>query len=252
MVSDKDKQKLEGQLLIVYKQTNYTKRRFMIVFDFYRECAVWIALALAVTAVIGLFKRNFLSRPVVYPITMLLSIFFMCNGVLAISSGSNILSYDIASHVIVILSLTIYIRGHIFPVYFDLEEKYIGYKPLYAAKRLIFTGLLGVCLYTVLSVAVYCYSCYYAEQQRQFHYDHFENYGALIIAVTFIFCIFMVAAAGFLVTNGCIRYILNTDRTEENKKRFILLTFIPFFNVVYGVICLKKISKRVKISTNCK
>lgn len=251
MVSDKDKQKLERQLLIVYKQTNYTKRRFMIVFDFYRECAVWIAAALAVTAVIGLFKRNFLSHSVVYPITMLLSIFFMCNGVLAISSGSNVLSYLIASHVIVILSLAIYIRGHIFPTNEDLDI-YNVVSELNAAKRLIFTGFLGVCLYTILSVAVYCYSCYYAEHQRQIHYDHFEDYGALIIAVTFIFCIFMVAAAGLLVTNGCIRYILNTDRTEENKKRFILLTFIPIFNVVYGVICLKKISKRVKITTNCK
>ncbi len=212
----------------------------MIVFDFYRECAVWIALALAVTAAIGLFKRNFLSRPVVYHITMLLSIFLMNNAVFVICGGTNVMSYLIASHIINILSLVIYIRGHIFPIYLDLEEKYIGYKPLYAAKRLIFTGLLGVCLYTFLSACVFCYALLLEND-----YEYGENYAGLIVFVTFISCILMAVLAGLLITNGCIRYILTTDKIKGKKVLFIILMFIPIFNVVYGVICFKKISKRV-------
>ena len=217
----------------------------MIVFVLYSKCSVGIAIALAVLVAIEFSKRNFLSRPVVYHITMLLSIFFVNNAVFAILGGTNILSHLIASHVINILSLGIYIRGHIFPTNEDLSVYSVAAE-LNAAKRLIFTGLLGVCLYTLLSAAMYCYSCYYAEQQRQRNYEHSEDYGALMIAVMFMFCIFMVVLAGFLVTNGCIRYILNTDRTDENKKRCILLTFIPIINVVYGVICLIKISKKLK------
>lgn len=217
----------------------------MIFFVLYSECSVGIAIVLAVLVAIEFFKRNFLSRPVVYHITMLLSIFLINNAVFAILGGTNILSHLLASHVINILSLGIYIRGHIFPTNEDLSVYSVAAE-LNAAKRLIFTGLLGVCLYTILSAAVYCYSCYHAEQQQRYYPDQSEDYEGLMIAVMFIFCIFMVALAGFLVTNGCIRYILNTDRTEKNKKWYILLTFIPIINVVYGVICLRKISKKVK------
>ncbi|MDE6133759.1 MAG: hypothetical protein K2G04_10375, partial [Oscillospiraceae bacterium] len=98
-------------------------------------------------------------------------------------------------------------------------------------------------LYTLLAVCVYCYSNYYASQQTD--YEHSENWYALFIAAIFFICVLMSAAAGALVTNGCIRYILNSDRAEKNKKWYILLTFIPIINVIYGVICLKKISKKV-------
>lgn len=212
----------------------------MIVFDFYREFAVWIALALAVLIIIGIFKHGFLSRPVVYHITVLFSIFLMNNAVLVISGNTNVMSYLIASHIINILSLVIYIRGHIFPICFDLEEKYSGYKPLYAAKRLIFTGVLGVCLYTLLAACVFCYALFLEND-----YEHAENYAGLIIFVTFIFCILMAALAGLLITNGCIRYILTTDKTKGKKVLYIILMFIPIFNFVYGVICLKRISKKV-------
>lgn len=212
----------------------------MIVFDFYRECAVGIAVALAVLIAAGIFKRDLLSRPVVYHISMLFSIFLINNAAFVIMDGTNVMSYLIASHVINILSLAIYIRGHIFPIYFDLEEKYIGYKPLYAAKRLIFTGFLGVCLYTLLSACVFCYP-FFLENDH----EHGENYAALIVLATFVFCIFMAVFAGLLITNGCIRYILTTDWKKGKKALFIILTFIPIFNVVYGVMCLKKISKKV-------
>lgn len=217
----------------------------MIFFTLYSECSVGIAVVLAVLFAIEFFKRNFLSRPVVYHITVLFSIFLINNAVFAILGGTNILSHLLASHVINILSLAIYIRGHIFPTTEDLSI-YSVVSELNAAKRLIFTGLLGVCIYTLLSAAVYGYSCYHAEYQQRYYPDQSEDYEGLFIAVMFIFCIFMVALAGFLVTNGCIRYILNTDRKENNKKWYILLTFIPIINVIYGVICLKKISKKVK------
>ena len=215
----------------------------MIVFDFYRECAVWIALALAVLIVIGVFKRGFLSRPVVYHITVLFSIFLMNSAVLVICGGTNVMSYLIASHIINILSLVIYIRGHIFPIRFDLEEKYSGYKPLYAAKRLIFTGFLGVCLYTLLSACVFCYALLLETGSN--YYEHSENYAGLIIFAAFISCILMSVLAGLLITNGGIRYILTTDKTKSKKVLFIILMFVPIFNVVYGVMCLKKLSKKV-------
>ena len=212
----------------------------MIVFDFYRECAVGIAIALAVTVIIEFFKRDFLTMPVVYHITMLFSIFLMNNAAFVMSGNTNIMSYLIASYVINILSLLIYIRGHIFPINFDLEEKYRDYKPLYAAKRLIFTGFLGVCIYMFLSACVFCYS-FFLEND----YEYGENYAGLIVMATFIMCIFMAVLAGLLMTNGCIRYILTTDWKKGKKALFIILTFIPIFNVVYGVMCLKKISKKV-------
>ena len=212
----------------------------MIVFDFYRECAVWIAVVLAVLVTIEFFKRDFLTLPGVYHITMLFSIFSMNNAAFVILDYTNVMSYLIASYVINILSLLIYIRGHIFPIYFDLDEKYRDYKPLYAAKRLIFTGFLGVCLYTFLSACVLCYA-FLMESDS----EHGENYAGLIIFATFIFCIFMTVLAGLLITNGCIRYILTTDKTKGKKALFIILSFVPIFNVVYGVICLKKISKKV-------
>ena len=217
----------------------------MIVFDLYCECAVWIALVLAVLVAAGIFKRNFLSRHLVYHITMLLSIFFMNNAALVILlDGMNAEWYVIASYIVNILSLAIYIRGHISPIYFDLDEKYRGYKPLYTAKRLIFTGFLGVCLYTFLSVCVYCYSLF-LEAENQYYEHHPCDQSGIEYGIMFIMLVIMSVFAGLLITNGCIRYILTTDKTKGKKVLFIILTFIPIFNVVYGVMCLKKISKKV-------
>lgn len=200
-------------------------------------------LILAACAVTDYFKRYFLSLPVVYHITMLLSIFVINNSAWVLLNGTNIMWYVIVSHIANILSLLIYIRGHILPINENLD-KYSAAPELYAAKRLIFTGILGVCLYTLLSACVYCYSLYHAARQRQYGYEHSEDYAALIILAVFIFCILMTALAGLLISNGCIRYILTTDKTKS-KKMFIILTFVPVFNVVYGVMCLKKISKKV-------
>lgn len=212
----------------------------MIVFYFYGECAVGIALALAVLIIIGIFKRGFLSRPVVYHITVLFSIFLMNNSAFVIND-SNVEWYVTVSYFINILSLIIYIRGHIFPINKNLD-KYRGDPKLYAAKRLIFTGFLGVCLYTLLAVCVYCYALYYGSQQSN---ENHEKWALLYIYAKFFMCLVTSAAAGLLITNGCIRYILTTDKTKGKKVLYIILTFIPIFNVVYGVICLKRISKKV-------
>lgn len=217
----------------------------MIVFDFYCECAVWIAAALAAVIAVGIFKRHFLSRPVVYHISMLLSIFFMINAALVILLDSmNAELYVIASYAVNILSLAIYIRGHIFPIYFDLEEKYRGYRPLYAAKSLVFTGFWGVCLYTFLSVCVYGYASF-LEAENQY-YEHLPcDMSGIEYSIMFIMLVIMAVLAGLLMTNGCIRYILTTDWKKGKKALFIILTFIPIFNIVYGVMCLKKISQKV-------
>ena len=217
----------------------------MIVFEFYSECAVGIAIVLAVLVAIGIFERHFLSRPVVYHISMLLSIFLMNNAALVILvEWMSTEWYVIASHIVNILSLAIYIRGHIFPIYLDLEEKYSGYRPLYAAKSLIFTGFFGVCLYTFLSVCVYCYASL-LEAENQYYEHHPCDMSGIEYSIMFIMLVIMAVLAGLLMTNGCIRYILTTDWKKGKKALFIILTFIPIFNVVYGVMCLKKISQKV-------
>lgn len=204
-------------------------------------------MILTACAVTDYFKRYFLSLPVVYHITMLLSIFTICNSAWVTVNGTNIMWYVAVSHITNILSLLVYIRGHILPINEHLD-KYSAAPELYAAKRLIFTGILGVGLYTLLSAGVYCYSLYHAAQQRKYYYEHSEDYTALIILGVFIFCIFMVALSGLLISNGCIRYILTTD-TKKSKKARIILSFVPVFNVVYGIICLKNMSKKLKSLT---
>lgn len=204
-------------------------------------------LILTACAVTDYFKRYFLSLPAVYHITMLLSIFTICNSAWVTVNGTNVMWYVAVSRVTNILSLLIYIRGHILPINEHLD-KYSAAPELYAAKRLIFTGVLGVCLYTLLAAAVYCYSCYHAEQHQRYYPYQSEDYGALIIAAVFIFCLFMVALAGLLISNGCIRYILTTN-TKKSQKARIILSFVPVFNVVYGIICLKNMSKKLKSLT---
>lgn len=169
----------------------------------------------------------------------------MINAALVILlDGMNTELYVIASYVVNILSLAIYVRGHIFPIYFDLEEKYRDYKPLYAAKRLIFTGFFGVCLYTFLSVCVYCFALL-LEAENQYYEHHPCDQSGIEYSIMFIMLVIMAVLAGLLMINGCIRYILTTDWKKGKKAFFIILTFIPIFNVVYGVMCLKKISKKV-------
>ncbi|MDE5859472.1 MAG: hypothetical protein K2H23_03660 [Oscillospiraceae bacterium] len=202
-------------------------------------------LILAACAVTDYFKRYFLSLPVVYHITMLLSIFVINNSALVLLNGMNIKWYVIVSCIANILSLVIYIRGHILPINENLD-KYSAVPELYAAKRLIFTGILGVCLYTLLSAGVYCYSIYHAAQRRQYGYEYSEDHLALIIFGTLIFCILMSILAGLLITNGCIRYVRTTDKGGVKKNFRIFLTFVPVLNFFYGIVCVIKIKGCLK------
>lgn len=193
-------------------------------------------LILAACAAEELFKRYFLSRPVVYHITMLFSILAMAYSTIGImSSGFDL--YCFVCHIVRFLALAVYIRGHILPIDKSLD-RYCSNPDLYAAKRLISTGIAGVCLYTVLAVCVYRYSNYYASQQNEYHS---EDWGALFIAAIFFMCILMSAFAGALITNGCIRYINSTDKSGFKRNFSIFLTFVPIVNFFYGIVCFVKI-----------
>lgn len=198
-------------------------------------------LILAACAAAEFFKRNFLSRPVVYHITMLFSILAMAYSTIGIMSSSFDF-YCFACHIVRLGALAVYIRGHILPIDESLD-RYCSAPDLYAAKRLIFTGILGVCLYTILAFCVYCYSNYYASQQVD--YEHSENWYALFIAAIFYICVLMTAVAGALITNGCIRYINSTGKKGFKRNFSIFLTFVPIINFFYGIVCCIKIKLEV-------
>lgn len=194
-------------------------------------------LILAACAAAEFFKRYFLSRPVVYHITMLFSILAMAYSTIGIMSSSFDF-YCFASHIVRLLAFAVYIRGHILPIDKSLD-RYCSDPDLYAAKRLISTGILGVCLYMLMAAGVYRYSHYHASQQAG--YEHSEDWYALYIAAIFYICVLMSFFAGALITNGCIRYINNTDKSGFKRNFSIFLTFVPIVNFFYGIICFIKI-----------
>lgn len=198
-------------------------------------------LILAACAAAEFFKRNFLSRPVVYHITMLFSILAMAYSTIGIMSSSFDF-YCFACHIVRLAALALYIRGHIFPIDGSLD-RYCSAPDLYAAKRLISTGILGVCLYMIMAAGVYRYSHYYASQQVG--YEHSENWYALFIAAVFYICVLMSAFAGALITNGCIRYINSKDKVGFKRNFNIFLTFVPIVNFFYGIVCFVKIKLEV-------
>lgn len=198
-------------------------------------------IILAACAAAEFFKRNFLSRPVVYHITMLFSILAMAYSTIGImSSGFDF--YCFACHIVRLGALAVYIRGHILPIDKSLD-RYCSDPGLYAAKRLIFTGILGVCLFMLMAAGVYRYSHYYASQQVD--YEHSEDWYALYIAALFYICVFMSFFAGALITNGCIRYISSTNNDGFKRNFSIFLTFVPIVNFFYGIVCFIKIKLEV-------
>lgn len=216
----------------------------MFIIEFCREAIIPILAALIIFTAAGIFKRYFLSLPAVYHVSMLLSILMLIFSASVTTDGMSVEWYLNVNRAVLILSLAIYIRGHIFPL--DLK-KYKEQKPLYAAKRLIFTGLLGIGVFALFAAVTYGKAVW-----EEMHYvpteTSFEDMSGIGDMLAFIMFIAMACLAGLLVTNGCIRYILTADKTKGKKALYILLTFIPIFNIVYGVICLKKINKALKVN----
>lgn len=250
--------------------------------------ALAVFLAAYLTAAFAdLFKRHLLSNEAVYYLTVFLApaAAFSAVGtpVYALlyreSSLKTVFAF-IGGAALLLTAAAVYIRGHVSPIDKTLP-KYEGSAAVYAAQRLIAVGMAGTLIYgaaTVFSV------CKVLEALGQAMSSLGSSGQEILIALFIITLLLLVpvynvlviiafivelseyliaGAAGifaiiafavmtllanFLLLNGCIRYILTTDKTKGKKALFIILSIIPAFNAAYGFICLSNISKRLKNS----
>lgn len=176
---------------------------------------------------------------------------------------------------LLLFTAAVYIRGHIAPLN-KASEKYGDNRKYFAAKRLIKVGCTGTLIYAVPFTVMSCVILGYMSVGAFVFADVIESNGLigivyLIVMIIAIFLIpivnlvaicmlfflgieFMlwgitaaaVLLADILIANGCIRYILTTDRTKGQKALWIFLSFIPVFNFWYGIYCIVKINKSLK------
>ncbi len=223
---------------------------------------------MVISAVADLFKRHLLSSRIVYTITMLVAPFSALVSVITPISilvhkqNASAIPALLIGSVLFLLTSVIYIRGHIAPIDKNaVADKYSEKLYYCASKRLIAIGSVGTALYGLFFViqAVYCAQML-----------NFVNIASLIFMIILLFIPYFNVGAMFfiimysaeflalgilgivvlipnlLVTNGCIRCIVHSDKTKPKKALFIVLSFIPVFNIVYGIICLKRISAELK------
>lgn len=175
---------------------------------------------------------------------------------------------------LIILSCTIYIRGHAGPIDKNLP-KYSGNPRIYASRRLICVGYVGTLLYGILFILslfdAFTYTGYFVDLwslvcEVLSSAEGLPPLPILIIGLlgnvfTGIFIIitvgiavidyamvFITAMMLFLmilpVLNGCIRCILVTGKSNAKKAVLIfLLFFFPTLSLIYGIVCLIKIKK---------
>ena len=228
--------------------------------------AVFVALYLAVV-IADLFKRHLLSRGFVYYPTVLLSPFAAISAVLSLidaTLGGERKFADVfftlaGAVILMILAITVYIRAHIKPVdktspglkYADPEQINLS-----SAKRLMGTGAVGMAIFGFIAIYILVIAIEYITLLASVLPFVIVAIvllfvpGVNIFAALVLFWVAVVSGAvlgvagtavgitmlmSFLVTNGCIRYILTTDKTKGQKALFILLSFIPVYNVIYGV-----------------
>lgn len=235
---------------------------------------MWILFAVLLALCIAdLFKRHLLSNTAVYAVTMLLVPLSLVTAVGAFfaslggTSIGKIIFTILGCLALFAVSAAVYVRGNIFPVDKNRTERspYLDTVALYSARKLIAVGLAGNVIYGVL-LAV-------SAAEVLMMIGMFVTSGAimllpimlLLLLVPFVNIIviafFLVIGAEFVVlgvtafmtllpvimiANGCIRYILTTDKTKGKKVLWIFLSLIPAFNFVYGIWCLTKINKSLK------
>lgn len=239
---------------------------------------MWLLLAVFLTLCIAdLFKRHLLSNQIVYYVTMLLApaaaLAAVTVPIYSLFSGSSAVKivFSFLGGILLLLTVgAVYVRGHIAPV--DKNE-YGSNAGLAAVVRLIIAGDIGTALYGLLFIVGFVYIIRmigtaveefgYAELLCFVYLLFIPIFNLLIIlgillqygnviaagAATIAFvCILAFAPlfANALTINGCIRYILTTDKTKGKKILFIILSLIPVFNIVYGIICLADISKKLR------
>lgn len=234
---------------------------------------MWILLAvLLVLCIADLFKRHLLSNTAVYSVTMLLVPLSLAAAVAAFfaslggTSIGKIIFSIIGCLALLAVAATVYVRGNIFPVdknkierspiltrllctpqesllLWDLRKCYLRHTPAdkrggdtYACRsggllgsNIVLPVMLLLLLVPFVNIIVICF---------------FLVIGAefVILGVT----AFMTLLPVIMIANGCIRYILTTDKTKGKKVLWILLSLIPAFNFVYGIWCIVKINKKLE------
>lgn len=176
-----------------------------------------------------------------------------------------------------ILAAVVYVRGHIAPIN-KASEKYGGNKRYFAAKRLITVGYGGTLLYALPFILMSCEMMSFLAVGTFVFVDILDSegiFGVLVFAIMLLFVllipivnIFAICAllflgiefavwgitaaavllADILIANGCIRYIITTDKTKGKKALWIFLSLIPAVNLIYGIWCIRKINKSLKDS----
>ncbi|MCM1023099.1 MAG: hypothetical protein NC395_03475 [Prevotella sp.] len=193
--------------------------------------------------------------------------------------GRTILIFILGAALLV-LTAVIYIRGHIAPLPKNSEpntsEQYGENRQISAAARLIKVGLVGTVIYLIPFVNMTYEIILFLIAGTTALVGVTATVGirgllSLIliiliaffvpianVVVIFIFCFvgiefalwgvtaIAVLLADILVANGCIRYIVATDKTKGQKAWRIFLSLIPAVNFVYGIRCLTKINNRLK------
>lgn len=235
---------------------------------------MWILLAvLLVLCIADLFKRHLLSNTAVYSVTMLLVPLSLAAAVAAFftslggTSIGKIIFSIIGCLALLAVAATVYVRGNIFPVDKNRIERspYLDTVALYSARKLIAVGLAGNVIYGILLLISAAEILMLVGLAVSSGAILFLPVMLLLLLVPFVniivICFFLVIGAEFvilgvtafmtllpviMIANGCIRYILTTDKTKGKKVLWILLSLIPAFNFVYGIWCIVKINKSLK------
>ncbi|MCM1329235.1 MAG: hypothetical protein NC253_07310 [Ruminococcus sp.] len=188
--------------------------------------------------------------------------------------GQIILTF-IGGAALLVLTAVVYVRGHISPLPKDTEQ-YGENRKIVAASRLIKVGLVGTVIYLIPFVIMTYEVILFVIAGTAALVGVTAAVGIrgllsliLVILIAFfvpianIIVIFIfsfvgiefalwgvtaiaVLLADILTANGCIRYILTTDKSKGQKAWRIFLALVPAVNVVYGIICLVKINKALK------
>ena len=232
---------------------------------------MWILFAaFMVICIADLFKRHLLSNTAVYAVTMLLVPLSLAASVGAFfaslggSSIGQIIFSIIGCLALFAVSATVYVRGNIFPVDKNIIERspYLDTAALYSARKLIAVGMAGNVIYGILllisaaeilmfvGLAVSSGAILFLPVLLLFLLVPFVNIFVILIflAIGAEFVVlgvtaFMTLLPVIMIANGCIRYILTTDKTKGKKVLWILLSLVPAFNFGYGIYCISKINK---------
>lgn len=252
---------------------------------FSAQWVMWAAIA-AYTAllIIDLVKRHTLSSssvwysvmltmPAIFIYSTLCVMIHTTYGVTRIISVNNqlgsvekMITSLLAAVILAVLMLVIFIRGNIFPLnknkITSMSKESAG---MAACKRLIFGGIVGIVIYSVIFALMFAEAVKYAEIMLSalplmlvllffpilniVSFVYFMCIGA-IGAIILVFAI-GVSFGVVLLINGCIRYSIRFNEKRGDKVLWSFFSVIPLFNIGLGVHYLAMAKSRAIPHTDC-